>query len=302
MQETRISSVETLFPFLESIKDKFYFRGYSDYAWHMRPSLGRDRNRLIQDEIRIIQEFVIFPALRKLEMKVGNLHELLELGQHYGLPTRLLDWTTNPFVALYFALGEKYFNNSILSIALISRDNSEITNDWSEINDIVPIQPTLIDFDSKTLGEMDYLSLSDTDKFELFKTKVTHTLFAEKFSKFINEMNNKMLIKYQVNIFNERIKKQNGLFTIHKEVKTAIPSDLLDGIVTIELNSAGKGKVVDILNRIYQVNKKETYPDPPKGSALDKVKRWCENKSHSYKTAGYRLTAVSRDEKQEEEN
>ena len=50
-------------------------------------------------------------AISHTDISPANDWEWLTLAQHYGLPTRLLDWSANPLVALYFAV-EKRINPS----------------------------------------------------------------------------------------------------------------------------------------------------------------------------------------------
>lgn len=83
---------------------------------HLIPKIGRQpipeaKKGKVGDEEVLLNQF----------LRLGKLHydgmstrmDELTLAQHYGLPTRLLDWTFNPLVALYFATEEDNADGAI---------------------------------------------------------------------------------------------------------------------------------------------------------------------------------------------
>jgi hypothetical protein len=104
--------------------ERWLFRGQSDADWSLQPSLSRelatsrlDRFRITQLEREVANRFWR-EAHREIEPGVSSKRAISlnswALMQHYGTPTRLLDWSLSPYVAIYFAVEQAWESDGAL--------------------------------------------------------------------------------------------------------------------------------------------------------------------------------------------
>ena len=80
------------------------YRGLSDATYPLETTLMRMGGRYAPLEKHLLRNFRKY-AHRSLVERDSMWH-WLSVAQHYGLPTRLLDWTYSPFAALHFATAD----------------------------------------------------------------------------------------------------------------------------------------------------------------------------------------------------
>lgn len=85
-----------------AINGNFVYRGHASKEWTLKSSIGRNDNYSKDLEKEIFLQFKKNFYSYTTERPKSDM-DLLFLAQHYGLPTRLLDFTFNPMIALYFA-------------------------------------------------------------------------------------------------------------------------------------------------------------------------------------------------------
>lgn len=114
MKTLRVEKPRTLTDYINIIDDirkasncNLWYRGCGQSAYKLIPSLYRhEKVKKIEELIDLEYKLMTRFRQRSIPFHDKSLDkdwEALFLMQHYGIPTRLLDWTENPFIALFFS-------------------------------------------------------------------------------------------------------------------------------------------------------------------------------------------------------
>lgn len=116
IQEVRVSTLEELMPLLSEQeyrpdlgrnRSPFVYRGMTNADFRMVTSLRRNCRELQRNlEPAILKNFAKYAVIEDPSVAHSVWRQMI-LGQHHGLPTRLLDWTQSALVALHFAVSEE---------------------------------------------------------------------------------------------------------------------------------------------------------------------------------------------------
>jgi len=122
VQEIVIGDIESYINLCMKLRSKQFwsFRGQRDYQWDLGPHIfddsDGDLSLLNQEDIHVKYRSKVKRSVNMFKRYFSESFEFQTLqnksdewmwqfyAQHYGLKTMLLDWTSNPLVALYFAV------------------------------------------------------------------------------------------------------------------------------------------------------------------------------------------------------
>lgn len=196
MTSKEITSIGSLLDALNEDNDGYvgsvWYRGQDDADWPLAP--GYVRLDTPPSEATLLKRFKQSAA-----MLIGSAprdsFDWLFLMQHYGVPTRLLDWSESPLIALYFAVisGSKEHDSALWALRPSELNKNAHINNQDE-EGFIP------SFEDEELKNYSVESLAQNRRIQLYPLATIATRN------------------------NARIQAQLGVFTIHHHDRTPIES------------------------------------------------------------------------------
>lgn len=218
-------------------EDEIWYRGQANFDRGLDPSFLRLVNNSELAE-KMLFDIFVQNSSTLIETPTNPL-DWMFIMQHYGIPTRLLDWTENPLVALYFAV-EKYKNEKDGALWLLKP---------KKLNQPVLGFPTIPMYDNPNVSEhMKGQSQYPKTPIAILATRN-----------------------------NSRIQIQEGVFTIHINNNEKIESACNDYLLKIKIPADSKEKIFTQL-KLLGINKFRLFPELSNIKDLMEHKKLLERK------------------------
>lgn len=254
-------SVETFLQLLYSSPVKpsteTFFRGHSDVTYELTPSLLRKWDngdwQFMPSEDRLCKELLI--AHHDEFQGDQYCFDRLVRMQHYGLPTRLLDISGNPLVALFFACSSKPQTDGEVIVFHVASSgvkyyDSDTVSCLSNLSNLTYAQKNDVNL------SLDLEAFNETDVIG----KLLHHIKSEKgfFEGRIVPDDLGSIVCVKAKQTNTRIKSQSGAFLLFGQEAT-LPDAGQDGIEISRVTVRAKEHILAQLDRI-NINAKTVYP------------------------------------------
>jgi len=266
----KVVSLETFLGQLPRLNEKmtgeYYYRGQSNVEYVLLPSALRGR---MEEKEHEIYTKIMTECSQEFEGIISH-GEILSKMQHYGVPTRLLDITSNPIVALYFACEDdkNRDKDGVVYVLESTTANTKIFD--SDTISILSCLPRFGTNEKNAIKKCVEKHQKDEDVAEFNKNKIIKRLLHEvKKEKpaFENIIDPEDLLKdcfFIPKKNNVRIIRQSGAFVIFgmhgKQFSNNSNTINSNTKNTIVINKDFKDKIIDQLS-CFGVSKATLYPE-----------------------------------------